>query len=115
MSEALERPISACKCRPRFIVEWPVGCIAQTLACMVRPTTTKDSPEKFHNISCAFLRVSMSQWKGFCRAAEHAYNRFNGKAALQEKFLMFEQKTIFEAEQCYFRTCLAGLYSGHVV
>ena len=64
------------------------NCIARKLDYMDRPTSTKDGLEHCHHISCAFLRVSKRQWKGFCRAAERArsparpFNRVNGKAAL---------------------------------
>ena len=57
MSEALERPISACKCRPlcrRLLSNDPL------LDYKDRPITTKDSPKQSHHIShvsCAFTRV----------------------------------------------------------
>ena len=110
MSEALERPISACKCWPTFIVEWPViTALRENWTSWIGlqvPGTVWNNVTTSPARSCAFVRVSTRQWKGGCRAAERArsparpFNRVNGKAALTNCQLFFYHFFCFRVSLC---------------
>ena len=85
------------------------NCIARKLDFMDRPTSTRDSLEQCHHISCAFLRVCtrfdapMERFlpRGGTRAfASGPFNRVNGKAALTNCQLFFYNFFCFRVSLC---------------